>query len=153
MEAAVEHVEHCLPGPVSALTAEAVNRIFIDCLSGSSGLNNPDVLVVEGVVNSFALSKIKVEIYREKIKDLLTQLPLPFSPLDKGGEGGWSFLQMCVDRDDDQWGEHPDMEKLCILGLATGMMRWCAPRNLWEILPGGMPYLVVDTEAEVESTD
>jgi hypothetical protein len=45
------------------------------------------------------------------------------------------------------------MEKLCILGLATNMMRWCAPRNLWAILPGGMPYLVVDTEAEVESTD
>jgi hypothetical protein len=153
MEAAVEHVEHCLPSPVSILTAEAVGRVFIDCLSGSSEEGNPDVLVVDGIVNRFALSKTKVEIYREKIKDLLTELPLPFFPLDKGGQGGWSFLQMCVDRDDVQWGEHPDMEKLCILGLATNMVRWCAPRNLWAILPGGMAYLVVDTEAEVEPTD
>jgi hypothetical protein len=151
MEAAVEHVEHCLPSPVSILTAEAVNRVFIDCLSGSSEEGNPDVLVVDGIVNRFALSKTKVEIYREKIKDLLTELPLPFFPTTMGGQGGWSFLQMCVDRDDNQWGEHPDMEKLCILGLATNMVHWCVPRNLWAILPGGMAYLVVDTEAD--STD
>jgi hypothetical protein len=85
MEAAVEHVEHCLPSPVSILTAEAVGRVFIDCLSGSSEEGNPDVLVVDGIVNRFALSKIKVEIYREKIKDLLTELPLPFFRSTKAG--------------------------------------------------------------------
>lgn len=134
---------------MSALTAEAVNRIFIDCLSGDSGLvDNPDVLVIEGIINRFALSKVKVEIHRKDIKDLLTELPLQFFPSLMGGAGGWSFLQMCVDRNDDQWGEHSNMEQLCVLGLATDMVHWCAPRNLWSMLPGGMPYLLVDTEAE-----
>jgi hypothetical protein len=136
---------------VSALTAEAVNRVFINCLSPSSDPKDyPEVVVVEGIMNAFAMSKTKLDIFRESIKDLLSQLPLSFFATDKGGGGGMSFLAMCVDRDDMQWGEHPDMEKLCVLGLGTNMLHWCAPRIMWELLPGGMPYIVVDTEAEPE---
>lgn len=138
--------------PRYALTARAVEQTFINCLSGHTDLTNPDItIMVEGIVTKVAFSRAKIGIFHETIRDYLMQLPAGFLVSGKdyeGAVGGWSFLQMCVDRDENQWGEHPDMERLCMLGIAAGMIKWCAPRPFWSALPGGMPYLVIDPEGE-----
>jgi hypothetical protein len=72
---------------------------------------------------------------------LLNELPSSFK---KDIGGGWSFLQACETKDGVQWGEHRNMEQLFVLGMALGKVRYCLPRDLWQVLPGGMPYLVIE---------
>jgi hypothetical protein len=36
------------------------------------------------------------------------------------------------------------MDKLFSMVIAVGLVKACFPRCMWSILPGGMPYYVVD---------
>ncbi len=113
------------------LTAEAVEKLFQECVS-------PDGEPTEGVV-----IKIKLDTRgREaEIGRLLMELPEEFRA-DKGG--GWSFLNACQDRHGNQWtGLHATMEKLLMLGLASKQATILVDREMWDILPGGMPYFAV----------
>ena len=114
------------------LTAEAVEKLFQECVS-------PDGEPTEGVV-----IKIKLDTRgREaEIGRLLMELPEEFRA-DKGG--GWSFLNACQDRHGNQWtGLHATMEKLLMLGLASKQATILVDREMWDILPGGMPYFAVN---------
>lgn len=82
----------------------------------------------------------RLESHKQEIKNLLMGLPRQFR--EKEG-GGWSFLQACMDKDGNQWGEHKDVEALVCLGIATGQAKFQLPRDMWKVLPGGMPYFVV----------
>ena len=57
--------------------------------------------------------------------------------------GGWSFLQACVDKNGNHWGEHSNMEELFCLGIAIGKVESLLPRDMWKVLPGGVPYYVI----------
>jgi hypothetical protein len=37
-----------------------------------------------------------------------------------------------------------DVEKLVALGMASGLVSFCAPRDKWDRLPGGLPYVRVE---------
>ena len=72
---------------------------------------------------------------------MLSELPDEFRV---SGGGGWSFLQACNDRHGTQWtGFHQAMEELFMLGMAAGLVTELLPRDLWDALPGGMPYYAV----------
>ena len=44
-----------------------------------------------------------------------------------------------------QWtGFHQTMDELVCLGLAIEKLSYLMPREYWKILPGGMPYLVIE---------
>lgn len=113
------------------LTAQNVEQLFAECTC-------PDGESVEGVVIRINLKTSGREV---EIGELLSQLPDEFH-IDKGG--GWSFLNACNDRDGEQWtGFHATMEKLLMLGIASGQARILLPREMWDVLPGGMPYFAV----------
>ena len=101
---------------------------------------------VEGIMHNYIFDGNRVEKHRDQINDWLDQLPEEFN--EKTG-GGWSFLQACVDRNGDQWGEHMNMEELFALGIAIGRVSFLLPREMWKALPGGMPYLVIREKANV----
>lgn len=120
------------------LTAERVNEIFLDCLFKDHELVDgrpPEGAMVEvqGVTIRAGLCKARVEKHAAEIALLCDELPAGF-------KDGWSFLQMCYDRNDRQWGDHKNMQELALLACASGKMELCAPREMWPILPGGMPY-------------
>lgn len=121
------------------LTAENVEAILKDCFY-KDGENAADAKIVEGVVNKFGFNPERLQSHSEAVKELLHCLPDQFQ-IDKGG--GWSFLQACMTNTGEQWAEHVNVEQLLVLGLATGHAKLCVPRELWQILPGGMPYFVV----------
>lgn len=76
---------------------------------------------------------------------MLAELPEPF--FDNGG-GGWSFLNLCTDRHDRLWtGEHSVCEQLIVLAQALDLATYPMPRDMWEILPGGMPYVMFKRSA------
>lgn len=120
--------------------AKKVNDLMLDCLNGKE----EGALVVKGIVRTFGFSPEKIAAHKEEIRALLAAMPDEFQQ-DKGG--GMSFLNLCMDRDGEQWAEHPTMEALVALGEAAGMASYPMPREMWSILPGGMPYVAFNTAA------
>lgn len=101
-----------------------------------------NAIVVDGIMTKYAFHPGRTEACKEDIRWLLNEMPDAFQ-LKKGG--GWSFLNLCMDKHDVHWAEHPTMESLVCLGIAAGMASFPMPREYWKMLPGGMPYVVFDT--------
>lgn len=115
----------------SKLNAEAVERIAALC--------HGEGIEVDGVAHKMQFDPAKIAEHMPTINEMLAELPDEFH-LSKGG--GWSFLNLCQDRHGNQWtGMHSTMEKLCGLAIAGGVGRWMMPREMWDVLPGGMPYV------------
>jgi len=125
------------------LTAEKVESIFMDCLfkdeEAIEGKPVVEPIKVEGIIHTFGFHPARIESHKKEIVDLLMELPATFQK----NAGGWSFLQACQTKDRVQWGEHMNMEQLFALGIAIDKVKYIFPRNMWNTLPGGMPYLVI----------
>lgn len=126
---------------------QEVHKAFINCLAAVPD-ENPDIIVVEGIMGRYAMNKTVLEIHREVVTDWLNELPAEFHKIGTrdGAQDGWSFLNVCTDRHGNLWtGMHQTCEELLVLGMALNMVTFMLPRDLWKVLPGGMPYLQVDT--------
>lgn len=118
--------------------AEKVHALVEACLNGKE----EGALIIEGVIRKFGFSPEKIAAHKEEIRALLDDMPDEFH-MGKGD--GWSFLNLCNDKHGEQWAEHPTMEALVALGEAAGMAKYLMPREMWQVLPGGMPYVGFDT--------
>ncbi len=122
------------------LTSEKVEAIFMDCLF-RDGEDTSNHIAVEGVVHNVGFHPERLESHRAEIEAMLDELPEMFH--EKSG-GGWSFLNACNDKHDNQWTDfHMRMEQLFQLGGGIGRVKSLLPREAWAMLPGGMPYYVV----------
>lgn len=122
------------------LTADRVETIFMDCLF-QDGENMDNHVKAEGVTSIVGFHPARLESHRAEIVAMLDELPDTFRA---SVGGGWSFLNACQDKHGNQWtGLHQRMEQLFQLGIAIGKVKCCTPREMWPILPGGMPYYVV----------
>lgn len=103
----------------------------------------------EGITISIGFHPTRLESHRDEVREMLSNLPEQFHQ-SKGG--GWTFLNACRDHAGNQWTDfHRRMEQLFLMGNALGLSRWQLPRDMWTILPGGMPYVVVLDEAKQEA--
>lgn len=141
------------------LTSENVDRIFRDCLMKDDdprmaeleGITSPEqfpdwLVPADGLTLRTGLVREKVQEHREDIREMLSELPDSFHA---SGGGGMSFLNMCDDKEGNQWtGLHATAEQLVVLGIATGFAKYALPREMWGALPGGMPYIIVNLESE-----
>jgi hypothetical protein len=127
------------PANPLTLTSANVEAIFLDCLFKPEE-DTSNHVVGEGVMQNFGFHPVRLESHKDEIKTLLHQLNDAFL-VSKGG--GWSFLQACVTKDGKHWGEHMNVEQLMALGIATNQAKLLMPRELWNIMPGGMPYFSV----------
>lgn len=123
------------------INACEVHETFIGCLFKPEELidGKPIVepVIVDGIMTRAGLHPMRVAKAKEQIAAWLGNLDPVFRL-------GMSFLNMCTDRNGDQWaGEHRTMDELVMLGLATDALFYCAPREFWNALPGGMPYVQV----------
>lgn len=124
--------------------AARVNATFMACLF-QDGEPKENAVLVRGVIHRFGFHPGRIAEHKEAIRGYLNLMPLEFHSTATGGKGGWSFLNLCAGRDGEQWAEHPTMEMLVGLAIASGLGQHCAPEELWPALPGGMPYVVFDT--------
>jgi len=122
---------------------ERVKELYGECL-----LNDADDPVdVEGIVHPCRFSKAKLAEHHDEIGNILAQLPDTFKV---GHGGGWSFLNVCQDRDGNLWtGFHWTCEMLVQLGIGTGQAKWLGDRELWAAFPNGMPYVIVKVGKEL----
>jgi hypothetical protein len=52
-----------------------------------------------------------------------------------------------VTKHGEHWGEHPTMGMLFALGIGAGLASYPIPREMWSALPGGVPYVTIDSDA------
>lgn len=136
------------------LTADNVRKTVVACLYNDADLvldcNGDidveklpaDAIAVEGVIKRFAFDPKHVAEQKEYIRTLLNELPSVFKVEDGGGH---SFLEACMDKHGNHWAEHPSIDDLICLGLATGFVTFPLPRSMWSMLPGNVPYFTVNT--------
>lgn len=133
------------------LDANRVRELLADSLFKSDEVKDgeipADAVIVEGIQMKVGMKKERLESYRQEVTEMLAELPENFH---KSGGGGWTFLNACMDKQGNQWGEHSNVDELLILGQGLGLVTYCLPRELWSVLPGGMPYFVVDLQEQVE---
>lgn len=126
------------------LTAENVEEVLVDCLYTTSecdGETTPrGAIIVEGIVRNFGLHPERLQKHKAEVQEMLSQLPDEFN---EKPSGGWSFLMACNTKDGTQWGEHRHMEALFVLAIGLGLAKWLAPRDMWKLFPGGVPYVTI----------
>ena len=128
---------------IATLTPERVSELFEKCLF-QDGEDTSTAVVVEGIVANVGFHPGRLAAAADEIRALLNELPEKFR---ENEGGGWSFLNACMDRHDHQWtGVHSTMEQLFLLGLASGQVECLLPRELWSVLPGGMPYYMIKAQ-------
>lgn len=133
------------------INSEELEDLFVSCLFNDDEPTD-NMIPVEGVMSRFGFHPERLEASREQVKAWLAQLPDSFH---KSGGGGMSFLNACTTKDDEHWGEHTSVDRLFCLGMGLGLAKCLMPRKMWSILPGGMPYFVVDLNPDpvLESID
>jgi hypothetical protein len=135
------------------LTANEVEGIILACLLGHAPVEGDSYVIAHSIVRNFCFSKDKIEKYAERIGWLLHQLPQQFLEETEGGGGGWSFLNACMTKNGELWGQQRDVEALLVLGVAAGWASIQLPREIWSILPGGVPYFVVHANRKEEKAE
>lgn len=127
------------------LKAADVDKIFKELLyhDNEIAFGEPivDPVIAQGVMMKVGFHPRRLEKAREVVKAWLMELPEQFQR-SKGG--GWSFLNMCMTKDGDQWGEHSHIDQLVTMGIALKLASFALPREMWHVLPGQMPYITIE---------
>lgn len=125
------------------INAKRVEEILIDCLIKDSDhinckkLPKNKVVVVEGIANKYAFHRERLESYRGEVQGLINNL----SPDIKEGI---SFLNICIDKENNQWGEQRDCENLICLAIGLEIIRYMLPKEAWFLLPGNVPIIIIN---------
>ena len=123
------------------LTNDNVINVFSECMLSDGMQNASDSKLVEGIISKAIFYKPLLEEKRNDIIAMIDQLPGKFKQTEGGGA---SFLEMCMDANREQWADHHVvMERLLLLGIAIDYMGFNAPKIMWKVLPGGMPYVFI----------
>lgn len=122
------------------LTAENVNTILIDCLYKNDE-DTTNHVKASGVKLNIIFNPNKLKEHKQKIEDMLNQLPDQFH---KNKGGGWSFLHACRTNKGVQWGNHSNIDELLCLGIAIEKAEIQLPREMWKSFPGEMPYITIN---------
>lgn len=130
------------------LTVANVQKIMFDCFF-KDGEDTSNHVKGQGIRGPMGFHPERLEQHKADIQALLNQLPNEF--METGG-GGYSFLNGCITKDGNQWGEQSNVDELICLGVAIGKVSFPMPREMWSVLPGGMPYFVVHNRQEKSVT-
>lgn len=122
------------------LTSESVKKIFMDCLFRKDE-DTTNHVKAEGITRIVGFHPERLESHRAEIAALLDELPDAFK---ESSGGGMSFLNACNDKHGNQWtGLQLHMEQLFQLGIGIGKVKCPMPREMWPVLPGGVPYYTI----------
>ncbi|MDH0373738.1 hypothetical protein N5J23_18125 [Comamonas aquatica] len=123
------------------LTATRVHEIFSDCMPREG--EDESRLVRINVFKNYAICNVdRLNAHKDEIALMLQELPISFQA---NGGGGMSLGHAAMDKHGNQWArEHLDLETLFALGLGVSKVGLMFPPEKWKLLPGGMPYYVVN---------
>ena len=121
------------------LTAENVEKVFLDCFLKEGYTDETKVILVNSVTGNFGFDPDKIEKYSEDIHDMICQLSSNFDEKNQG----YTFMNLPFKgENNEQWGEQRNGDQLMALGLVSGWMKLTLEdKRLWIALPGGVPYV------------
>lgn len=125
---------------LAILHKNRVNEVFFACIFEDG---DPSELTrVEGItMTNIGFSSTQLEARKDEIEEMIGELPVDFH---ESGPGGASFLAASHDKHGRQWAWlHADMEQLLLLGMGVERVELVTPPEVWERLPGRMPYYVI----------
>ena len=141
VEAVIELISHEHASDMGA----KVEALFMDCLFKDSELiggrpaNGLEPVLAEGITQSVGFHPIRIAEAKPKVVEMIKRMDDNFL---KSKGGGWTFLNLCNDRDGNQWANlHRTMEQFVQLAIGCGLGGYALPRDMWSIMPGGMPYV------------
>lgn len=118
-----------------------VTEIFMDCLLKADEIskdNKPIVktTVVEGINITVHLHKKRLESHKKEIESMIDNLSEVFYK-------GYSFINMCLDKNEEEWTSIAKVQQeLLLLALGIDKMRYCLPKEEWDVFPYGVPYVI-----------
>ena len=120
------------------LTHQRVNFVFDKCDAPKKV--RIGTIEISGISSTWTLLEHRLGEYREAIVEMLGELPDGFhAPYHEG----WSVGRMIIDNRGLVWTtDMATVEKLCVLGIASKLGNFCAPRDKWHLLPYKLPYIV-----------
>ena len=122
------------------LGTERVEKTFLACLF-KDGEDTTNHVKAPGITTNVGFHPGRLKEHEAEIVEMLGELPDEFK---ESGGGGMSFLNACNDKHGNQWtGLHQRMEQLFQLGIGVSKVKCLMLREMWGVLPGGMPYYVV----------
>jgi hypothetical protein len=128
-----------------------VSELFMSCLFKQEemidGKPTLEPVIAEGITQDVGFHPERIAAAKPKVVEFIKQLGDEFIR-SKGG--GWSFLNLCYDRDGKQWANlHRTMEQLVQLAIGCGLGGYCLSRENWQFLLGGVPYVWFELPEEV----
>lgn len=129
--------------------AARVEAVLKDCLYRDDELTGDEpptgAVYADGIISKYAFNPQRLAAHKSDIASMCNELDDTFQ---KSKGGGWSFLNLCMTKRGEQWGEHRDCERLMVLAIASGQGSYPMPRKYWSALPGSVPYVQFDTLPE-----
>ena len=124
--------------------AARVHEIIVGCLYNDAELPKdgsapPGAVIVQGVVGQFGFHPERLKAAQPKVEAVIREVVQ--DPFLASKSGGMSFLNLCEDRQGQQWAEHRTMDELVCLSIGLKLATFPLPRYYWGTLPGGVPYV------------
>ncbi|MGF7535774.1 hypothetical protein AAGG74_19135 [Bacillus mexicanus] len=124
------------------ISTKELDNMFMNCLYEKTevidGKVPEDAIVVQGIVNCFALHPLRTRMYKETIKKYLGEISVDLSK-------GQHFLNLCYDKKNYQWGDHRQVEQLVVLSIANNLLEYTLPKEYWG-LTKGLPFVITTKE-------
>lgn len=125
------------------ISAKEIRDIATECFFKKEEMENGkpvvDPVIVEGIVRNYGFHPDRLKAKALRLKEIIQELNPSFYE-------GWSFLNLPFDKDGAQWGEQPDAEMLYCLCAGNDLAKYCFSRDMWDALPGGVPYIIFNKE-------
>lgn len=137
---------------MASVLSKIINAAFTDSLYKEDEIP-PDgsmpvgMVHAEGVRGMFGLHPTRLESHRSEVISAIN-LVHPAFHLSGEEAGGASFLQLPVLADGTHWAEHQTCNELVVLAIGLGLGGICGTREIWHLMPGGVPYLWLDANGE-----
>lgn len=131
------------------ISSKRIEEVFYKCMFGEDKVKDGSLIegtpyiTVEGVHTKVAFDPEKIEQYKDEIKSWVDDLDPRFN---EEPDGGYSFIGVPFDKNGTQWGEQRDGDRLMMLAIAAGFVKYLFPRKFWPALPGSVPYYVIPKE-------
>ena len=95
-----------------AIDQQEVSVVYYYCVA-KAGLDQGETVTVKGIINSATFYKSRLQANREKILEMLCQMPLPFRR-----EDGESFQEAIKDCNGNEWTPfHATAEMLALMAI------------------------------------
>lgn len=115
-----------------------IDSLFTSCLF-LDGEPTQGAVLADGITARFGFHPERLQAAVPELRALVgCTVPDAFMS-DIGG--GASFLDLAFDRVGCHWAEHPTLQQLVVMCIAAGLADYCLPRDMWAVLPGGVPYV------------